>query len=483
MEISQWIKADQKRVFGDTPPRPGKAISSIQASAFHLKKRMPISWVSLFLSVTLLVILSACGGSGGSGAQSTLRIQIFQGTYAQAFQQAAQGFEKSHPDVKVSIETLDDTTSRGPNITVMSSSDAPDIGFLQRSTGVYSALVKNNDLVNLDPLWQQSKLASLYGDQTSNYFTTNGHHYAVLLDGQYINPIFYNKQLFAQAHVNAPANHQFASMDQWYALTGALRKAGIQPLGVGGASPYDLGHDVDALFPTAVSTEQFKSYLADWQPGTPETVKYTDPGFAQVLQTLMNWKQRGVFEDGFQAFQVQQVQGEFAAGKVAMIQGGVYSPAVLQQAGVDPNNLGWFMSPPILPGATTPFDVYAGDSFVIPTHAQHQQLAKEFITYFLQPNVVNQWAAQCGTVSPYTGPLSSSILKQYPPLVQEMLLSLRRFGVVGIWDSEVPGQIGQKTEIPLVQAMLSGQSNVQETAQKFQAALDSVRSQPAAPLD
>jgi hypothetical protein len=59
----------------------------------------------------------------------------------------------------------------------------------------------------------------------------------------------------------------------------------------------------------------------------------------------------------------------------------------------------------------------------------------------------------------------------------------QQFGLVGIWDSDVPGEIGQKTEVPLLQAMLSGQANVQQTAQKFQDALDHVRSEPPTPLD
>ena len=444
-----------------------------------------IGWFSLVIAVVapLLLVLSGCGSSGSTGGITTLRVQASQGPGAQALQQAATSFEKSHPNVTVSIETLDDTTSRGPNISVLSSNNAPDIGYLQRSTGVYSTLVQNGELTNIDSLWQKLNLAKQYNPQTASYFTTNGHHYAVLLDTLYINPIYYQKHIFAQAHVSAPANHQFTNMDQWYTLVDGLHKAGYEALGVGGASPYDLGHDVDALFPTAVTPQQSNEYLTDWQPGTPETVKYTDPGFVHTLQTLMDWKQRRVFEDGFLGFQVEQAQGEFAAGKLAMIQGGSYSPASLQQAGVDLNDLGWFMLPPITPGVLTPFDVYAGDSFVIPTHAHHQQLAEDFLSYFLQPEVINKYAATNGAVSPYAGPLSESVLQQYSPLVQEMLKVRQQFGLVGIWDSNVPGEIGQKTEIPLLQAMLSGQASVQETTQKFQAALDHVRSEPPTPLD
>ena len=438
--------------------------------------------IVLFVVVTLL-ILSGCGNAGGPGGITTLRVQSSQGQGAQALQEIAIGFEKSHPNVKISIETLDDTTSRGPNITVLSSGNAPDIGYLQRSTGVYSVLVQNNELASLDALWKQLNLAGQYGTQTTSYYTANNHHYAVLLDTLLICPIFYNKQIFEKAHVSAPANHQFTSMDQWYALVDGLHKAGYQALGVGGASPYDLGHDLDALFPSAVTRQQSDEYITDWQPGTPETVKYTDPGFINTLQTLMDWKQRGVFEDGFLGFQVQQAEGEFAAGKLAMIQGGSYSPSGLQQAGVDLNNLGWFMAPPVIPGVMTPFDVYTGDSFVIPAHAKHQQLAAEFLSYLMQPDVISTYAAENGSIPPYSDTISASVLKRYSPLVQEMLQLRQQFGLVGIWDSDVPGEIGQKTEVPLLQAMLSGQANVQQTAQKFQDALDHVRSEPPTPLD
>lgn len=462
MEISVMIKGDQRR---------------------DHKRSIASFSIVLIVVAMLQLILSACGGSGGAGGVTALRVQATQGPGAQALQQAASDFEKSHPNVKISIETVDDTTSRGPNISVLSSPNAPDIGYLQRSTGVYSTLVQNNEFVNLDSLWQKNNLASQYGTQVASYFTTNSHHYAVLLDALYISPIFYQKHIFAQAHVSAPANHQFTSMDQWYALVNGLHKAGFEALGVGGASPYDLGHDMDALLPTAVTKEQSNAYLTDWQPGTPETAKYTDSGFVNTLQTLMDWKQRNVFESGFMGFQVQQVQGEFAAGKLAMIQGGSYSPSSLEQAGVNANDLGWFMLPPMTPGVMTPFDVYTGDSYVIPTHAKHQQLAEEFLSYFLQPDILNKYAAAGGSITPYANSLSDSVIKQYEPIVQDMLAYRQKFGLVGIWDSDIPGEIGQKTEVPLLQAMLSGQATVQQTAQKFQDALDHVRSEPPAPLD
>lgn len=459
MEISVLIKGDQRR---------------------DHKRSIASFSIVLIVVAMLQLILSACGGAGGV---TVLRVQATQGPGAQALQQAASDFEKSHPNVKISIETVDDTTSRGPNISVLSSPNAPDIGYLQRSTGVYSTLVQNNELTNLDSLWQKNNLASQYGTQVASYFTTNSHHYAALLDALYISPIFYQKHIFAQAHVSAPANHQFTSMDQWYALVNVLHKAGFEALGVGGASPYDLGHDMDALLPTAVTKEQSNAYLTDWQPGTPETAKYTDPGFVNTLQTLMDWKQRNVFESGFMGFQVQQAQGEFAAGKLAMIQGGSYSPSSLEQAGVNANDLGWFMPPPVTPGVMTPFDVYTGDSYVIPTHAKHQQLAEEFLSYFLQPDILNKYAAAGGSITPYASSLSDSVIKQYDPIVQDILAYRQKFGLVGIWDSDIPGEIGQKTEVPLLQAMLSGQATVQQTAQKFQDALDHVRSEPPAPLD
>jgi ABC-type glycerol-3-phosphate transport system substrate-binding protein len=131
----------------------------------------------------------------------------------------------------------------------------------------------------------------------------------------------------------------------------------------------------------------------------------------------------------------------------------------------------------------TPFDVYTGDSFVIPAHAKHQQLAAEFLSYLMQPDVINTYAAENGSIPPYSDTISASVLKRYSPLVQEMLQLRQQFGLVGIWDSDVPGEIGQKTEVPLLQAMLSGQANVQQTAQKFQDALDHVRSEPPTPLD
>src|SRR4051812_46090221 len=114
----------------------------------------------LLAGVLLAAAVLACGtGTGpGGGDGKTLRVQIPTGPLASAMQQVGKDFEKANPGTVVTFEGVDSGSSRGPNVALLSSSGTPDIGYLQRSTGVWSALLKNKQLTPLEEVWKAAGL-------------------------------------------------------------------------------------------------------------------------------------------------------------------------------------------------------------------------------------------------------------------------------------------------------------------------------------
>jgi raffinose/stachyose/melibiose transport system substrate-binding protein len=421
-------------------------------------------------------MLSACGtGTGpGGGDGKSLRVQIPSGPVATAMQQVGKDFEKANPGTKVTFEGVDPNSSRGPNVALLSSTATPDIGYLQRSTGVWSALLKNNQLTQVDDVWQAADLANKYSKGQVDYYTTNGRHFGVLYEELLINPVYYNKAAFAKAGVPDPANHQATSVADFESMVGKLKAAGYQGFGVGGSSPYDLGHTLDALLPTAVSADQYSAMLTNFNPGSATDVKYTDAGFVKALQAIQDWQNKGIYQNGMLGMDTTQAQALFTSGKLAMLQGGNYTYGDLKAA--NPSfDMGWFLLPSLTPGQKTPFDAFNGDTLVIPAKAANPGLAKKFLEFFMTDKYQISVVAGTGSLPVFTS-IPPSSLANLGDLVQQQFELSKSVGVVNIWDSTVPSTLGQAFSVPVLQQLVAGKLTPQQAAQQYQSALENLQS-------
>ncbi|MEV6156809.1 extracellular solute-binding protein [Nonomuraea sp. NPDC052129] len=426
--------------------------------------------------VLLAAVGIACGtGTGpGGGDGKSLRIQIPTGPLASAMQQVGKDFEKANPGTVVTFEGVDSGSSRGPNVALLSSTGTPDIGYLQRSTGVWSALLKNKQLTPLDDVWKAAGLADKYSKSQADYYTTDGHHYGVLYEQLLINPVYYNKAAFAKAGLPDPPDHQVASVADFESMVGKVKAAGYEGFGVGGSSPYDLGHTLDALLPTAVPAEDYDAMLTNFKPGSPTDVKYTDPGFVKVLQTIQDWQKKGIYQNGMLGMDTDQAQGLFTSGKLAMLQGGNYTYSSLKEA--KPSfEMGWFLLPPLTPGRKTPFDAFNGDTLVVPAKAANPDLAKKFLQFFMTDKYQVSVIAATGSLPVFTS-IPASSLSNLGDLVQQQFELSRSVGLVNIWDSTVPSTLGQAFSVPVLQKLVAGKLTPQQAAQQYQSALEDLQS-------
>jgi len=418
--------------------------------------------------------LVGCGTGLGGGNGTSLRVQIATGPLATAMGQVGKDFEAANPGISVTFEGVDANGSRGPNIALLGSTATPDVGYLQRGSGVWSALLKNGQLLNLDDVWAANGLADKYSPSQTRYYTTDGHHYGVLYEQLMINPIYFNKQAFAKAGVSEPADHQVASIADFEAMVAKVKAAGYEGLGVGGSSPFDLGHTLDALLPTAVSSQQYDAYLTNFAPGSPKDVRYTDPGVVTVLKIIQDWGRQGVYQNGMSGMDDTQARALFTGGKLAMLQGGNYTYGDLMAAKPD-FDMGWFMLPPVQPGRMTPFDAFNGDTFVVPKNAANPALAKKFLQFFMTERYQISVVAANGSLPVFQSldPASLSVLGD---LVQQQFELAKKVGQVNIWDTAVPSTLGQAFSVPVLQKLVAGDLTPEQAAQRYQAALEDLQS-------
>ena len=199
--------------------------------------------------LSLSVLAASCGSDddakGSADGSSTLTVQV-QSEQLDAFQYAADIFEKENPEVKVELQTITGEQKQSTNAQVMASGDAPDIGLVPMGGPPYLELMKNDALVPLDDVWESADLDNRIDEATAETLKSDGTPYVVLFDTVYYNVVFYNKDAFAYAGVKAPANHQLESPEQLYGIVDQLDDAGYEGVALGGSSGFQASWMLDA---------------------------------------------------------------------------------------------------------------------------------------------------------------------------------------------------------------------------------------------
>jgi ABC-type glycerol-3-phosphate transport system substrate-binding protein len=180
--------------------------------------------------------------------------------------------------------------------------------------------------------------------------------------------MFYNKDLFAQAGLDAPAR----TYEDLYAQCEAFKEKGITPIIYGDLQGWTTDN---YLLVDLVS--RFEE--GDVQRFVNGDLKFTDPKFVDPLTAIAELQKRGCVQADATTRDQFEATADFVAGKGAMIEGypqflPTLEPALGDSLGVAP-----------LPvGGTGPWRDRAasnsGEGWVIPKAARHPELAWDWIT-------------------------------------------------------------------------------------------------------
>lgn len=404
--------------------------------------------------------------SARAATKETITAQVISGIDVTAFQKITTNFEKLHPNITVQIESVADANLRGPNIPVLSSANPPDVGWLQRGMGIYSTLVAHHALLSLSSLYTSGGLEKAYGNTLTQYYTAGGQQYGLLVDRATYDIVFYNKNEFNKAGVIAPANHEVKSIAQLASMAAKLRAAGYQPLALAGNSPYMESWLLDSMIPSGVSSSQFENLLTNFKPSVKPTISYTSPAFVRVLTAINDLYKDKILASNVLNLSDTAEPADFAAGQVAMALSGTWGPGEFASDGAK-FPIGWMALPPVLPGHTTPIAYWAGDTLVVPAHAQYPQAAEQFVAYVATPAVQNLLPHY--SLIPGISDFSNSALLALGPVDVSVLTAAKTLGSAPSWDLIVPPLLGQDWENQQIQSMWTGQLTPKQLASKFEA--------------
>ena len=414
--------------------------------------------------------LAGFSGAGGDEGSKTLTIQV-QSVQQPAFEYAASVFNETHPDVKVEFQTITEDQKSSTNAQIMASNDAPDVGLVPINAQPYYALLGADALVPLDDLWEEADLEARYGENISTALEWNGSRYTTLFDTVYYNIVYYNKDAFAAAGVDAPENHQIASNDELYDIVAKLKGAGYDGLSMGGASGYQFGWLVDAQLAANASDSALTDFLTSWQPGAEQKVPFTDPEFTDSIAQIQEWNENGVFPEGLVGIAGDQAQAAFTAGDAAMFLGGTWIPSILGPVEFEYD---WLLLPGAGDTATLP-SLYAGDTLAIPRTSKNIDLAKEFLEVYASDDVQAFAAENVGSL-PAVNTVDPSELAGLGPVVLSIIDFTNTTGFGLGLTSTLPGSLGGSLIDPQVQQLISGQITPEKVGEAEQAAFEDWKS-------
>lgn len=375
-----------------------------------LKRRtrsLAVGSLAAAIAVTAAACSSSSGGSGsgssgGSGNGALKIITWVNPPTIQAFKQIDSEFEKANPGIKVTLQTA--ANVNGPYKTLAQQAVNSGSADIITDNFPFQPLPPHPTQSNetpvqywgtngaFAPLNGQSFLSS-YTPAAQQSQTYQGKTYG-LVSGAYQQGVFYNKDTFAKYHLSVPTTY-----NQFLTVLQTLKKNGQQPLytATGGVGPIYLQFlyneaMADLWYPSAPGGDLASALLKG-------QVKWTDPKFIQAMteeKTVASY-----LEPNYTGIPWQNMPGDFAKGKGAMLLDGSWDLAQVQQA--NPKMHVGFFPLPFSNNAADNQPFMQNDlTFYVASHAQNQPAAMKWLKFFSTPKIYAQYVNTTGISSSQT---------------------------------------------------------------------------------
>lgn len=348
-----------------------------------MMKKHVVSLGSILMLLVLL--LTACGGSGSSsqGQTVTLHYGLWDKNQVPAMQEIITNFEKIHPNIKVTIDLTPNTQYWTKLETAATGGSAPDVFWMNgphfieyASNGIISPIDDQIKADNVDLSNYPSALVSLY--------TYNGKHYALPKDFDTVG-LWYNKTLFDAAGVKYPD-----ATWTWATLQDAAKKLSNPAKGIWGIAAQQASQE--GYYNTIPQNGGFVI--------SPDhkTSGYDNPNTIGGLQFWLDMIKNGSSPTMAQMTDTTPLS-MFESGKVAMIYAGSWNAIEFAQNAYTKDKV----DVTVLPMGKTRATVIHGLGNVIFANSPHQQEAWEFVKYLGSKDAA-EIQAKTGTVIPaYNG--------------------------------------------------------------------------------
>ncbi len=267
--------------------------------------------------------LAACGGSGGGGSSSngshvtmTWWTNATSGTLKSVWAQAATAFHKTHPNVTIQVDPIQNEAFTTKVPAALASSNPPDI-YQQWGGGQEASQIPSGKVTDLSPY--VSAWIGQVGSAAAGW-QVGGKQYGVPYDLHTVG-FWYRKDLFAKAGITSPP----ATLAELSADVTKLKAKGIVPIAVGSKDRWPDAFWWEYFAVRECSLSTLKAAM--------KAVNLSAPCFTQASDELKAFMKSNPFQAGFLGTPSQVGAGSSAGmvanGKAAMELQGDWDPGVM----------------------------------------------------------------------------------------------------------------------------------------------------------
>lgn len=362
-----------------------------------VKRKMQKSF-SIALTAAMALSLAACGNSNNesnNGAASTAapdsgsssapantssdkKVTItFQNIYPdpatpsyKMVHELVDQYEKEHPNIKIELDTLNTDQQKVKLKTQAASKEVPDITIVNPAAQM-KPFVDAGLFAPLNDMLDQNGLKDTYQTGLLDYYSFDGNVYA-LPDGNNIEVVYYNKELFEQAGIaNTPTTFEELLQD-----VKILKDKGITPLAIGEKDSWTGSF---LFMNILLRTNGGPGFLQDVMDGKKT---FEDPAFVEAVDAFQQLVQAGAFPDGATSIDANAGGNIFKSGKAAMWVIGSWETGAVDASSVA-GKVGAFQFPTVNgKGDPNEFMLAPGSAFAVSANSEHLQETKDFLNFF-----------------------------------------------------------------------------------------------------
>ena len=398
----------------------------------------------LRLGLTVLAILAV--------AQAQVEIDYWTTANEQTgpyYESVVEAFNESQDEVQVNLTTYANEAYKTALQVGLASDDPPDV-FFNWAGDDTNRFVRDGLLFELS-----DAAAGGWGDTLAA-----GAVEAFSLDGQlYGAPIsqeskyfFYNTRIFEENSITPPE-----TFDELLGICRTLSENGVTPLSFGNSERWQGVHYLSIFNQKIVGETQTS---VDYSLAAPAEELFTDPGYAEAFQALLNMQDANCFGAAPNATSPEIAWAEFYTEQVAMTYGGTWTIGTFNSNDFS-GQYGFFRMPAIEGGAGNQNFVLAGPIGVeVSANAENPEAAAEFISFLVNADNQRAFYEEAGRIPVDATVVSEAAGPELFAAVQDLATAE---GTVLWLDTVLEASIAE-TYLDVIQEVLNGDKTPEEAA-------------------
>ncbi|ADO54387.1 extracellular solute-binding protein [Paenibacillus polymyxa] len=280
-------------------------------------------------------------------------------------------YEQDHPHVKIELDSLNTDQQKLKLKTQAAAKEVPDITIVNPAAQM-KPFVDAGLLAPLNDVADKEGLKDTFQDGLLNYYSFDDKLYA-FPDGNNIEVVFYNKELFEQAGIQKLPT----TFDELITTVKTLKAKGITPIAIGEKDSWTGS----LLFMNILlRTNEGPNFLNDVLDGKKT---FNDPAFVEAVDAFQELVQAGAFPDGATSIDYNAGGNIFKTRKAAMYIMGTWETGSIDASPVA-GKVGAFQFPTVNgKGNVNEYVIAPGSAFAVSANSEHLQETKDFLHYFI----------------------------------------------------------------------------------------------------